>query len=456
MFDTKGGIFTLHFAVQNKRKNILFSIVALVLLTACGDAAHSSGSPEEHPAAYVAQAETGAAKDTVEDDTAAAGETFGEDAALSGNDPSAGAAAGGGNAADVSGNDLSGSGDHAADVSGNDPSGFAHSAWITDHEKVKGIYVTGPMAGSSGMEDLISLIDETELNAVVIDIKDDNGNITFLSDRASVASTGASVNYIRDIDALMQTLKDHQIYTIARIVCFKDPTLAAAREDLALKTASGTPVTDGNGLAWVNPCSEDVWAYLTDVALMCKDLGFDEVQFDYVRFPVGKDASAADYGVEISGDTRHTYIEGFLNYAAEKLHEADMPVTADVFGTIIGSAVDVASVGQDYAALGGILDAICPMIYPSHYAPGVFGLDVPDAHPYETIYAALTGSKEELADIPAENCAIVRPWLQAFTAGWVTGHIKYDDAAIRAQINAVTDAGYEEWILWNAANRYHF
>ncbi len=351
---------------------------------------------------------------------------------------------------DISGNDPAATGD----VSGNDPAGFTKTSWKESHEKVKGIYVTGPMAGSSGMDDLIQLIDDTELNAVVIDIKDDNGNITFLSDNETLSQLGVCTNYIRDLDGLMTKLKEHGIYTIARVVCFKDPTLASVRPELALKTSSGTPITDGNGLAWVNPCNEEVWDYLAMIGCLCKELGFDEVQYDYVRFPVGKEAGAADYGVEISGDTKHTYIEGFLTHAAGKLHEVDMPVTADVFGTIIGSPVDVASVGQDYVNLSTVLDAICPMIYPSHYGPGVFGFDVPDAHPYETILAALTDSTEELAEVPAEECAVIRPWLQSFTAKWVDGHITYDGAAVRKEIQAVQDAGYEEWILWNASNRY--
>lgn len=295
--------------------------------------------------------------------------------------------------------------------------------------KVKGIYVTGPKAGSGGMEDLIRLVDETELNAMVIDVKNDEGNLTFrltneeipqdipVLDRISEMQAG--IRYIRDIQTMMQELKDHNIYTIARIVCFKDPILAAAQPELALTKPDGKPVTDANGLAWVNPYRQEVWEYLTELAEMAADLGFDEIQYDYVRFPVGSDADAAD-----------------------------------VFGTIIGSETDVQTVGQDYTALGQTVDAISPMVYPSHYANGVFGLKVPDAHPYETVSAAMQGSAEELQEIPEAERAVVRPWLQAFTATWVPGHISYNGTQIREQIQAVYDAGYEEWILWNATNRY--
>ena len=330
--------------------------------------------------------------------------------------------------------------------------------------KVKGIYVTGPKAGSGGMEDLIRLVDETELNAMVIDVKNDEGNLTFrltneeipqdipVLDRISEMQAG--IRYIRDIQTMMQELKDHNIYTIARIVCFKDPILAAAQPELALTKPDGKPVTDANGLAWVNPYRQEVWEYLTGLAEMAADLGFDEIQYDYVRFPVGSDADAADYGVDMEAYPKRQAIQDFLSYAGDRLHEKGCVVTADVFGTIIGSETDVQTVGQDYTALGQTVDAISPMVYPSHYANGVFGLKVPDAHPYETVSAAMQGSAEELQEIPEAERAVVRPWLQAFTATWVPGHISYNGTQIREQIQAVYDAGYEEWILWNATNRY--
>lgn len=335
---------------------------------------------------------------------------------------------------------------------------------MAERTKVKGIYVTGPKAGSAGMEDLIRLVDETELNAMVIDVKNDEGNVTFRLTNEEltqnipvldqVAEMEAGMRYIRDIQALMRELKEHHIYTIARIVCFKDPCLAAAKPELALTKPDGRPVTDANGLAWVNPYRQEVWEYLTELAEMAADLGFDEIQYDYVRFPVGSDANAADYGVDMTTYPKQQAIQDFLSYAGERLHEKDCVVTADVFGTIIGSETDVQSVGQDYTVLGQTVDAISPMVYPSHYANGVFGLKVPDANPYETVFAAMEGSVEELREIPEAERAVVRPWLQAFTATWVPGHISYNGPQIREQIQAVYDAGYEEWILWNATNRY--
>ena len=325
-----------------------------------------------------------------------------------------------------------------------------------DEFHVKGIYVSGPMAGSSNFDSLIELLDSTQLNTVVIDVKNDDGQVTYNMDLDAVKETGACVEYIKDIDKLISTLKEHNIHTIARVVCFKDPILAENRQDLALLKADKSAVTDGNGLPWVNPYNTGVWKYIVDIARQAAKDGFDEVQFDYVRFPVGSEAESAMYGVAMNSNIKIQTIKSFLKYATYQLHQEDVIVSADVFGTIIGSEIDKKSVGQDYAALGEIVDAISPMVYPSHYGPGNFGLSVPDAYPYETVLAAMNKSVQELQDIPEEDRAIVRPWLQAFTASWVDGHIQYDLAAIKAQIQAVYDAGYDEWILWNAANRYNF
>ena len=332
----------------------------------------------------------------------------------------------------------------------------AESGLIPAKERpaVKGIYVTGPVAGSERMNDLITLVDATELNTMVIDVKNDEGEITWKMDSGSVLEMGNGVAYIRDISALMETLKEHGIYTIARIVCFKDPVFAQNHTDCALRKPDGGFVTDAYGLAWVNPYDEEVWAYLAEIAQAALDVGFDEVQFDYVRFPIGSDADVADYKVDLSVNTKEQAISGFLAYASEQIHEKGGVVTADVFGTVIDSPTDIERVGQNYAELGKRVDVLSPMVYPSHYGPGVFGYDVPDAHPYETVYQALMQSQKVLGQDTGEECAIVRPWLQAFTATWVSGHISYEGEQIQEQIQAVYDAGYEEWILWNATCRY--
>lgn len=320
--------------------------------------------------------------------------------------------------------------------------------------KVKGIYVTGPMAGSQYMDDLIALIDETELNTMVIDIKNDDGRITYRMDLEQAESMEACIRYIPDIEKFMEKLKEHDIYTIARVVCFKDPCLAKAHPEYTIKNPDGSPLTDKNGMAWINPYEKDTWEYIVDVSVKAADLGFDEIQFDYVRFPEGKAAQNADYGVDTQNYTKEQVILDFLTYAAERLHEKKVILGADVFGTVIHSSVDAGIVGQDYKEISSIVDVICPMVYPSHYQNGTFGLDIPDAYPYETVYEAMKDSANKLESVDETNRAVVRPWLQSFTAGWVAGHIPYGGEEIRKQIQAVYDAGYDEWILWDASNQY--
>lgn len=322
--------------------------------------------------------------------------------------------------------------------------------------KVRGIYVTGAMAGKDALDNLIELCDNTDLNAMVIDVKDDGGNITYDMDLDMVKEVGSVHAYVKDMPALLKKLHEHDIYCIARIVCFKDPCLAKARDDLALKLPTGEPIVDGHGNAFVNPYKHEVWEYIVQVAKKAIEIGFDEIQFDYVRFPIGEDADNADYGVNTRKYTRIKCISAFFTYCETEFHKDGIIFGADLFGTIIGSTLDEQATGQMYKDIAIKADVVCPMIYPSHYANGNFGIEVPDAYPYEAILGALGRSTKELSGISEEARAYVRPWLQSFTASWVEGHIEYDLAAIKAQIQAVYDAGYEEWILWNASNKYTY
>ena len=319
--------------------------------------------------------------------------------------------------------------------------------------KVKGIYVTGPAAGSERMEQLIDLVSSTELNTMVIDVKNDEGNLTYKMEVPASANLEAGIRYVKDMPALVERLHQQGIYVIARIVCFKDPVLAAARPELALRLPDGKAVMDANGLAWVNPYKEEVWDYLCTLAECASRDGFDEIQFDYVRFPIGNDANAADYGVDMSTYPREAGLTDFFDYASKRLHEKQIIFGADLFGTIIGSDVDRDRTGQNYLSIAEHTDAICPMIYPSHYANGTFGMNVPDQYPYETIANALQLSKEELGETDSPK-GVVRPWLQCFNAIWVDGHITYGSKEVHDQIQAVYDAGYEEWFLWHASNHY--
>lgn len=338
-----------------------------------------------------------------------------------------------------------------------DPENFALPG--RDPVKVKGIYVSAYVAGNETMMDnLIAEIDATELNAVVIDFKTDEGYIAAEVDSPLFAGVDACRNYIPDLKGLLEKLKEHDIYAIARIVAFKDPHLAEQRPEWSLKKADGSLYRDKKGLAWVNPYRQEVWDYLVEAGSQAAAAGFDEIQFDYIRFATDSTMREVVFDeADTKGRSKTDIVTQFTEYAYGKLAPLGVFVSADVFGAIIGSAEDAGSVGQIYGEMAGNLDYICPMIYPSHYGDGNFGLDHPDLHPYETILGALQKSAEELSQYQDGGAqAVVRPWLQDFTASYLKHYKKYGDNELRQQIQAVYDAGYEEWILWNASNRYHY
>lgn len=337
---------------------------------------------------------------------------------------------------------------------------YAEEVWMGDfvdtRERVnaKGVYVSS-MYMYKKLDEVIRLIDETELNTIVLDIKDDSGYITFNMDYDVARSIGATTNSIPDIKALVQKLKAHNIYLIARVVSLKDPVLAEKMPELALKNKDGTIFRDKSGLAWVNPYSEQVWEYLTEVCKGCVEAGFDEVNLDYIRFATDSGMKNVDFGPQAETTTRIEAITNGIRGICEVIKPMGAFVSCDVYGAIISSSVDAKIVGQSYFNMAKYLDYICPMVYPSHYGDGYYNLDYPDTHPYELVYNALMDSNKVLYMLdPAENKADVRPWLQDFTASWVTHHIEYGKDEVRGQINAVYDAGYTQWLLWNASINY--
>ena len=322
-----------------------------------------------------------------------------------------------------------------------------YSAYKT-HTKAKGIYVSGFTAGTGKIDGLIQLTRGTELNAFVIDVKNDDGTVSFPGIPASDES-GAATDRIPDIKGLMEKLYANGIYPIARIVAFKDPYLPEARPDLAVKNPDGSICRDRTGAAWVNPYNKEVWDYVADIAAGAAKAGFKEIQFDYIRFSDEKAVSSGDYGD--TEKTREEIIAEFTAYAADKLEGYNVEVSADVFGAVITSPVDSAAIGQDYTAMADALDVICPMVYPSHYAEGSFGVKYPDLGPYEIISGAMAASAGRLSE---NKDVAVRPWLQAFTASWITPHGVYGADEVRKQIEACRDAGVDEWLLWNPSNTY--
>jgi len=329
--------------------------------------------------------------------------------------------------------------------------------------EAKGIYITSNIAGLGGaFKERLAMIERTELNTVVIDVKADEGYITFRGKIPLADELGIAVNNIPDFDGLMKTLAEREIYTIARLVVFKDDTIVNIRPDFAIGVTDGSNggiyrQRDGNniyGTAWLNPYNRDVWEYTVELALQIAALGFDEIQFDYVRFPTDRTMQVADFG-DTGGLSRIEILTEFSKYAYARISPTGVKLSADIFGTVINSALDASLIGQDLVELAKIYDVVCPMVYPSHYVNGAMGIEHPDLSPYDVIYRSMAITLAQLKTIPAgEHVAIVRPWLQDFTATWVNPHQVYGGTQLREQIEACYDAGLTEWLLWNARNEY--
>lgn len=317
-------------------------------------------------------------------------------------------------------------------------------------DAVKGLYVNAWGSGSKRrMDALIEIARETEVNALVIDIKDATGYLSHRTEVELAHTIGATEQRrISDLPALLDRLEEENIYPIARIVIVKDPILAAYRPEYAIQDTAGGVWIDSKGIVWLNPYEHEVWRYHVDIAREVAKMGFPEIQWDYVRFP---DAPQSDLDRAVytgkDGRTRAEAIRGFLSYARSNL--ADLPVrtTADVFGVTTSYRRDIGT-GQVWEDFIDVVDVALPMVYPSHYWPGSFGHQEPNARPYEIVRRALEDALKRSA--PIEGAGLTRPWLQDFTLGAPA----YDAAEVRAQIEATYDAGIEEWILWNPGSSY--
>ncbi|MEF2248493.1 putative glycoside hydrolase [Paenibacillus sp. IITD108] len=323
-----------------------------------------------------------------------------------------------------------------------------------DAPAIKGIYVTSHSAGGARMPSLLQLVNETDLNSMVIDIKDDNGYITYATTTPELLEYGSSKSFIGDIQQLMAELNRNNIYPIARIVVFKDTVLAVKHPQLSFLQKDGTVWKNGRGESFVNPYKKEVWDYNIAVAKEAAKLGFKEIQFDYVRFPEGFDKKEETLNYEKTNSSRVEVVTGFVKYAREQLEPLGVRVSIDIFG-YAASVPAAEGIGQDFVQISNDVHVISPMIYPSHYSTGWFNLKTPDRSPYETITGAIKDTQKKLAD-SNELKPIIRPWIQDFTASWLGSgnYIKYGKAEVEAQIKALHDSGVTEYLLWNAGNKY--
>jgi hypothetical protein len=322
--------------------------------------------------------------------------------------------------------------------------------------QIRGIYVNAYAAGSrTRLPQLIALADSTEINTFVIDVKDEKG-IRYRSEiplAMELAQPGEVT--IRDLRALVDTLKAHNIYTMARIVIFKDPILSKARPQWSIRNPGGGTWVDRAGNTWVSPWDRNVWDYNIQIGEEVARAGFDEIQYDYVRFPEQYRSLPAQVHPQAQGD-RTDAIAAFLNEARRRLHPLGVVVAADVFGLSPNDPRDV-GIGQQWETISSVSDHILPMMYPSHYLPTHLpGVPTPDLMPYETLYksAGMAVLRNERMREAGIEPARVIVWLQAFTASWLRNHRSYGAEELRLQKKGVYDVGLDDWILWHPGSRY--
>ena len=336
--------------------------------------------------------------------------------------------------------------DRAATVATPVPS----AAKTTPAGPVRALYMSGWVAGgTTRWKQLLDIVDKTELNAVVIDVKED-GMLSYAAPNVALAvEVGANQKMIPDVDAKLAELKKRKIYAIARITVFRDKIAARKKPALAVQRPDGSPWRDRSGHFWLDPYNQQNWDYNVAVAQDAARRGFDEVQWDYVRFPSEGARSGRRYPAKAKTDARSEarVIADFLAYAKEKLGPSGVKVSADVFGLAL-SADDGLGIGQKLALMVPHLDVVCPMVYPSHYGRGSLGVSHPNAAPYQTVLRALRDGNKRLKAIPNHACTM-RPWLQDFSLG-----VRYGEKQVRAQIQAARANGVKEYLLWNASNRY--
>ena len=336
---------------------------------------------------------------------------------------------------------------------------------------VKGVYVPASVFNDPDQyQFLLDLLDNTYLNAMVIDFKDDYGNVLAQVDTKNPLVQKNSSGTV-DFKKILKDLEKHEIYPIARIVTFKDNLLSSEHPEYSFKDReTGAIWSDGNGSQFINPFMKEVWDYDVEVAIEAAKLGFKEIQFDYVRFPEGFETFSdkleydiGDFGDYVTDDVnkfgqeRVYAINGFLEYAREKLAPYGAETSADVFGytAIAGDAPDVRGIGQNFAQMAERVDVISSMVYPSHWGPGFFGIAYPDLEPYNVVDQYMYSEKAILAN--TTNQVTSRPWLQSFTDyGLAPGTFQeYGPLQIQQQIVALSEYGIHEYLLWNASGSYY-
>jgi len=323
----------------------------------------------------------------------------------------------------------------------------AHSV-APDTQIVRGLYVNRFAAQSTKrIHQLIAIADQTEINSLIIDIKDEFG-LNYSPTDPSLQKNAGKSGTIPHLKELLDTLRAHKILAVARIVVFKDSVTARVYPEWTIRKADGSQWRDKKGMLWVNPYHHELWDYNIHVAEDAVKLGFGEVQFDYIRFPEPYKSLPPQVFPDQNGQNKEQALADFLSMARSRLSKLGVRTTADIFG-LVTSVPNALEVGQQWEHLAPVTDVLLPMTYPSHYPPGSLNVAHPNAEPYAIIHAAILRAHERNAKLGLTG-ERVRPWLQAFTLG----KPPYGPDEIREQKRAVYDSCYDVWVLWNPGSKY--
>jgi hypothetical protein len=314
---------------------------------------------------------------------------------------------------------------------------------------VRALYVNRFAAQSAKrMRQLIRIADETEINALVIDMKDEFG-LNFKTQNPEFARNAGAAGVVRNLPALLDTLRAHKILPIARLVVFKDSVTARVHPEWTIRRQDNSVWRDKKGIAWVNPYHHELWNYNIGVAEELAKMGFGEIQFDYIRFPEPYPSLPKQVFPDSKGVSKPDLLAQFLTEANARFDKLGVRTTADIFGlvTTVGGPLEV---GQWWEKISPHVDVVLPMVYPSHYPRGDLGLAVPNAEPYKVLTIALTRARQRDQKLGIKKPEHIRPWLQAFTLG----KPPYGPAEIEAQKKGTYDSGYDGWVLWNPGSKY--
>ena len=336
----------------------------------------------------------------------------------------------------------------SVDGVGTDESQVFVATHVVTPEYVRGVYFTSWAAGTPSFRaHMFDILKGTTLNTVVIDVKDYSGRISFPVEYPSLVKYGASENRITDIKELIAKLHDMHIYVIARIAVFQDPFMVKTHPEWAVRDSrTGQPWKDSGGALWLDPDNKEVWKYAADIGLQSYDLGFDEINFDYIRFPSDGSISSAIYSKSAS-TTKASVMRNFFSYLHDQFYLEGIPISADLFGQATVDRGDV-GIGQVLENAMPYFDAIAPMVYPSHFAHGFIGYQKPAMFPYQVVKYSMDEAVKR-AKAASTSPLIMRPWLQAFDLGAI-----YTPEMVKIQIKATQDAGLNSWLLWNAGSVY--